>query len=897
MNANPPESNFNHWWWRAWYVFVALALLWLGTWFWLSRPAPEWMRGWVGWWSGDREASRPLWNLKATLAAGAELADESGDLAYRSTGGHVSLGHWRDKSEAWTWAGWVQVKEVPDVSGSSEVELVSARAGDEFKWQLCWRAGRVIARLEALNAATTRPEDRLQVELVANRELPQGRWVRLAFTSERGIHRLFADGVLVAETTTPPPTSIQLAQVALLSHWVQNHPERVVAGLRPKVLFDDVVMWDRALTPGEIASWAGARRGIWSHTVYRQAFALAWWRWGKALVPGGFILLALLKGLHRPRVRLGLLAEELPRPSFRPAIAVTISGLLLTAGATAWTYQAGRRADKAAFDELLERNKSDLDGYWQHIANLGLRARDWLEAHPDPTPQAWAEWLSVNHFPHDYYGLVGIGYAEQVLPETRVRQEAKWATRHGFDFRVRQAGAGSAARPIHELGGQPLLPVVLYQPATGSYQHWETNGSLLGRDLLYVPKTDRREWSESRRVEEAVARNEITSSSVEELLVEGGGAGHTIQGLLLYVPVTQRKKGNALEALPPEDWRGVVFLSVDFKSLVNDILRTRAPLAGFRMFTGSMGGAYFDLVVDTGELLPETADRPDAYRRGLLEVPHYQHRLWVALWSTPEFEERSTRTRPWWMLGVGTGLTAMMASLLVVQIRAREAQAEVLEALRVANAGLLLAHGERERLSRDLHDGSIQNLYGLGLHLQRVQTLLAASPERARTELNDSLSMLDQSIAELRQFILTAGVDHLPQHTVTSALEGLVARLRKTTAIDLQLHLDTQADLLTPRASVEVLHIVREAVSNALRHAEATRIEVRLERAAGSMEGQPEHWRLTVADDGRGFEVLRVNGNGSGLKNLTTRADELGGRVETQSAPGAGTRVVVEFPG
>jgi hypothetical protein len=355
-----------------------------------------------------------------------------------------------------------------------------------------------------------------------------------------------------------------------------------------------------------------------------------------------------------------------------------------------------------------------------------------LEAHPAPTPEAWAEWLSVNHFPHDYFGLVGVGYAEQMLPKSRVTQEAKWAARHGFDFRVKPADPHVPTRSIRELSGEPLLPVVLYQPATGNFHQWQTKGGLLGRDLLYSPPMDRREWSESHRVEEAVARNEITSSSVEDLLVAGGDTFQSIPGLRLYVPIRKRKKSDDAEILPPEAWQGVVFLSVDFKRVVNDVLRARAPLAGFRIFTGGMGGQYHDLVVDTGEILPEAADHPDAYQRARLEVPHYHHRFWVEFWSTPEFDERSTRSRPWWILGVGICLTALMAALLVVQIRAREGQARVLEALRTANAELSQAYGERERLSRDLHDGSIQNLYGLGLHLQRVQTLLSESPGRAR---------------------------------------------------------------------------------------------------------------------------------------------------------------------
>ena len=159
-------------------------------------------------------------------------------------------------------------------------------------------------------------------------------------------------------------------------------------------------------------------------------------------------------------------------------------------------------------------------------------------------------------------------------------------------------------------------------------------------------------------------------------------------------------------------------------------------------------------------------------------------------------------------------------------------------------------------------------------------------------ELQNSLELLNQSIAELRRFILSAGVDHMEQRTVATALESLVERLRKATAVEIQLELDPQAGALEPRVGVQVLNVVREAVSNALRHAGARRIGIRL-GAAGAGRAL---WRLEVSDDGTGFDPSTTNGSGRGLKNLAARAAELGGQSRVESAPGGGTRVTVEFP-
>jgi len=88
--------------------------------------------------------------------------------------------------------------------------------------------------------------------------------------------------------------------------------------------------------------------------------------------------------------------------------------------------------------------------------------------------------------------------------------------------------------------------------------------------------------------------------------------------------------------------------------------------------------------------------------------------------------------------------------------------------------------------------------------------------------------------------------------------------------------------------------VVREAVSNALRHAGARRIDIRLEPLTA--QGGGRRWKLEVVDDGRGFDQRQPNGNGQGLKNLAARANELAGRSAVESTPGGGTRVTVEFP-
>jgi signal transduction histidine kinase len=377
---------------------------------------------------------------------------------------------------------------------------------------------------------------------------------------------------------------------------------------------------------------------------------------------------------------------------------------------------------------------------------------------------------------------------------------------------------------------------------------------------------------------------------------------------------------------------------VDLRSVAAGLMARAEPLIGFRVHTGGLGDERYDLVFDTGELDPRSVERRHPYLRGTLEIPFYHYRLWVDAWTTPAFEAQTARLWPWWIMGGGFGMTGLVAALLYLQVRAREAQQSVLDALREANERLLAAYRERELLSRDLHDGSIQNLYALGLHLQRVGQLLGSTPARAQVELRESLGMLDHSIAELRKFILSAGVDALDTQTTGSALAAMIERMGRTTPLDVRCELHPAADQLSARVGMQLLHLVREAVSNAIRHSEGRQVTVRLEpmgsfelqgsmhkgsmdrlstrdehddddkggqgfteRAGDSLESADlpisanGRWRLTIEGDGRGFDPAQVRGDGMGLRNVAARARDLNGTSRIESVPGQGTKVVVEF--
>ncbi|MBL9175674.1 MAG: sensor histidine kinase [Verrucomicrobiales bacterium] len=260
-------------------------------------------------------------------------------------------------------------------------------------------------------------------------------------------------------------------------------------------------------------------------------------------------------------------------------------------------------------------------------------------------------------------------------------------------------------------------------------------------------------------------------------------------------------------------------------------------------------------------------------------------------WGDPVANPVANHARAWGAAALGLVSTGLLSGLVWAQGRSRRDQARIAAELREANERLAAVTRERERLTRDLHDGTIQSIYALGFDLQRVRNVVERDPGEARAELTRALAALNEVVSELRDFIVQEDSTGPRTQNVESVLQALVQRVRRNTQAEVSLDLSPEAArLVAPRQAVEVLQIVREAITNSLRHAYPRQIGVALTR-----EGSD--WRLTIADDGTGFDPRRVNGRVShGLRNLHERADELGGECEIVSAPSTGTAIRVIFP-
>ena len=193
---------------------------------------------------------------------------------------------------------------------------------------------------------------------------------------------------------------------------------------------------------------------------------------------------------------------------------------------------------------------------------------------------------------------------------------------------------------------------------------------------------------------------------------------------------------------------------------------------------------------------------------------------------------------------------------------------------------------DRERIARDLHDAIIQDIFAVGLGLQAAANRVV-DPEVGR-ELRDAATRLDEAITSLRRFIFDLRPPVWAQRRVRDELTDLADSLAEPHEADVEVLFRGEVDDLPDRLVDEILPIVRESLSNALRHAKASHVSVMVNRRS-------KHLIVRTIDDGSGFTVDVATG-GMGLQNLRTRASDLGGYTEITSAPGEGTTVEISLP-
>lgn len=210
------------------------------------------------------------------------------------------------------------------------------------------------------------------------------------------------------------------------------------------------------------------------------------------------------------------------------------------------------------------------------------------------------------------------------------------------------------------------------------------------------------------------------------------------------------------------------------------------------------------------------------------------------------------------------------------------------EDLQVSRSLLDRSLEERIRLGRELHDNISQTLYAVTLTLESVRKNMTAAPaiEQRLDQCMAELRRLNQSV---RAYIRELEPDAVQATPLSAALADTLAALADPHGVAVEQRLDEDAVRLLPAAhAAEILNLVREAASNAVRHGRARRLTVRAVRGDGAVA-------LAISDDGTGFDPA-ARGGGHGLANMRARAAALGGTLQIDSTPGKGTRVLLTLP-
>jgi signal transduction histidine kinase len=233
-----------------------------------------------------------------------------------------------------------------------------------------------------------------------------------------------------------------------------------------------------------------------------------------------------------------------------------------------------------------------------------------------------------------------------------------------------------------------------------------------------------------------------------------------------------------------------------------------------------------------------------------------------------------------------------VARLIVTSFEHREKLAREVTERRHAEAALQRTLEERARLGRDLHDGLIQSIYAAGMGLAAARKRVPDDPAAAERHLAQVAEVLNETIREVRDFITGLEPEAAGLPDLTTGVERLFHTMNADGAARLELAIDESLAARLPAClRTDLLLLLREAISNALRHGRARLLRIRLD----PLDSDPALARLAIEDDGAGFDPVAAK-RGRGLDNLFARAATHGGKPSLDSRPDQGTRLTFLFP-
>lgn len=195
---------------------------------------------------------------------------------------------------------------------------------------------------------------------------------------------------------------------------------------------------------------------------------------------------------------------------------------------------------------------------------------------------------------------------------------------------------------------------------------------------------------------------------------------------------------------------------------------------------------------------------------------------------------------------------------------------------------------ERQRLARDLHDVVSQQLFALSMMSSASLKVFEQNPEKARKQLEQISEIAVKAQGEMRALLLHLRPVQLSGESLCEGIIKLVQELKLKTNLHFEASIDEIEDI-SKAAEEHIFRIVQEALSNIIRHADATKVKLVLT--------DDDHYiRLFIGDDGKGFDIHKERITSYGLKTMRERCEQIGGTYNLRSKENEGTYIEIRIP-
>ena len=197
---------------------------------------------------------------------------------------------------------------------------------------------------------------------------------------------------------------------------------------------------------------------------------------------------------------------------------------------------------------------------------------------------------------------------------------------------------------------------------------------------------------------------------------------------------------------------------------------------------------------------------------------------------------------------------------------------------------------ERQRLSRQMHDGPAQALSNFILQTEIAARLFDIDQSKAKEELGNLKTSASSTFQKVRDFIFELRPMMLDDLGLAPTLNRYVEALKSQTNIDIRLNTSGMEERLESYLEVMIFRAIQELLGNVIRHSQASQVKIQMDAAGGEV-------KVSVDDNGKGFNVEALTETTSmGLKVIRDRVEMIGGEMEIDSVPGQGTRVTFTMP-